>query len=61
MLLRARILIWVNRRAICPGCHSGFPTFAGVNPRSGLHTEGHIALQYGEGTVKFRKVQIKPL
>jgi hypothetical protein len=22
MLLRARILIWVNRRAICPGCHS---------------------------------------
>lgn len=21
MLLRARILIWVNRRAICPGCH----------------------------------------
>ena len=29
--------------------------------RSGLHTEGPIALQYGEGTVKFRKVQIKPL
>ncbi|MSP47610.1 MAG: DUF1080 domain-containing protein [Xanthobacteraceae bacterium] len=29
--------------------------------RSGLHTEGPIALQYGEGTVKFRKVQIKQL
>jgi Domain of Unknown Function (DUF1080) len=29
--------------------------------RSGLLTEGPIALQYGEGTVKFRKVQIKPL
>jgi len=29
--------------------------------RSGLLTEGPIGLQYGEGTVKFRKVQIKPL
>jgi len=29
--------------------------------RSGLHTEGPIALQFGEGTVKFRKVEIKPL
>ena len=29
--------------------------------RSGLHTEGPIALQFGVGTVKFRKVAIKPL
>ncbi len=29
--------------------------------RSGLHTEGPVALQFGEGTVKFRKVEIKPL
>jgi hypothetical protein len=29
--------------------------------RNGLHTEGPIALQFGEGTVKFRKVEIKPL
>jgi hypothetical protein len=26
-----------------------------------LHVEGPIALQFGVGTVKFRKVQIKPL
>ncbi len=25
------------------------------------HKEGPIALQFGVGTVKFRKVQIKPL
>ena len=29
--------------------------------RSGMHTEGPIALQFGVGTVKFRKVAIKPL
>jgi hypothetical protein len=29
--------------------------------RSGMHTEGPFALQYGAGVVKFRKVQIKPL
>jgi hypothetical protein len=29
--------------------------------RSGLHTEGPIALQFGVGTVKFRKVAIKTL
>jgi hypothetical protein len=29
--------------------------------RSGMHVEGPIALQYGVGTVKFRKVAIKPL
>ena len=29
--------------------------------RSGMHTEGPVALQFGEGTVKFRKVEIKPL
>jgi hypothetical protein len=29
--------------------------------RSGVHTEGPVALQYGAGVVKFRKVQIKPL
>jgi hypothetical protein len=29
--------------------------------RNGLHAEGPIALQFGEGTVKFRKVEIKPL
>ena len=29
--------------------------------RNGLHPEGAIALQFAEGTVKFRKVAIKPL
>jgi hypothetical protein len=29
--------------------------------RSGMHTEGPIALQFGVGTVKFRKVALKPL
>jgi hypothetical protein len=29
--------------------------------RNGLLTEGAIALQFAEGTVKFRKVEIKPL
>jgi hypothetical protein len=29
--------------------------------RSGVHTGGPIALQFGEGVVKFRKVAIKPL
>jgi hypothetical protein len=29
--------------------------------RNGLHTEGPIALQFGVGTVKFRKVELKPL
>ena len=29
--------------------------------RSGVHTEGPVALQFGEGVVKFRKVAIKPL
>ena len=29
--------------------------------RSGMHMEGPVALQFGEGTVKFRKVEIKPL
>ena len=29
--------------------------------RNGLFDKGHIALQFGVGTVKFRKVQIKPL
>ena len=32
-----------------------------VNVRNGLFQEGHIALQFGVGTVKFRKVEIKPL
>jgi hypothetical protein len=32
-----------------------------VNVRNGLFEEGHIALQFGVGTVKFRKVEIKPL
>jgi len=26
-----------------------------------MHTEGPLALQFGEGVVKFRKVAIKPL
>jgi len=26
-----------------------------------VHTEGPIALQFGQGVVKFRKVAIKPL
>jgi hypothetical protein len=29
--------------------------------RSGMHTEGPVALQFGEGVVKFRKVALKPL
>jgi hypothetical protein len=29
--------------------------------RNGLHTEGPIALQFAEGTVKFRKVELKRL
>jgi hypothetical protein len=32
-----------------------------VNVRNGLFEEGHIALQFGVGTVKFRKVEIKEL
>ena len=32
-----------------------------VDVRNGLFDEGHIALQFGAGTVKFRKVDIKPL
>jgi hypothetical protein len=29
--------------------------------RSGVHTEGPVALQFGQGVVKFRNVAIKPL
>ena len=29
--------------------------------RNGLHDKGHIALQFGVGTVKFRKIEIKAL
>jgi hypothetical protein len=29
--------------------------------RNGVHTEGPVALQFGQGEVKFRKVAIKPL
>jgi hypothetical protein len=32
-----------------------------VDVRNGLFEEGHIALQFGVGTVKFRKVEIRPL
>jgi hypothetical protein len=32
-----------------------------VDVRNGLWDEGHIALQFGVGTVKFRKIEIKPL
>jgi hypothetical protein len=32
-----------------------------VDVRNGLFEDGHIALQFGVGTVKFRKVEIKPL
>ena len=32
-----------------------------VDVRNGLFDKGHIALQFGVGTVKFRKVGIKPL
>ncbi len=32
-----------------------------VNVRDTQHARGHIALQWGSGIVKFRKVQIKPL
>jgi hypothetical protein len=32
-----------------------------VNLQSGMFTEGHFTLQYGGGTVKFRKVAVKPL
>ena len=29
--------------------------------RSGLYEEGPIALQHGAGTIKFRKVAVRPL
>jgi hypothetical protein len=32
-----------------------------VDAQDSKHASGHIALQYGSGLVKFRKVQIKPL
>jgi len=32
-----------------------------VDAQDSKHASGHIALQYGSGVVKFRKVQIKPL
>ena len=32
-----------------------------VNLNNGMFTEGHFTLQYGTGTVKFRKVAVKPL
>jgi hypothetical protein len=32
-----------------------------VDAQDAKHADGHIALQYGSGVVKFRKVQIKPL
>jgi hypothetical protein len=32
-----------------------------VELRSGLFVEGHLALQHGQGTIKFRKVAIKAL
>jgi hypothetical protein len=32
-----------------------------VNLQNGMFTEGHFTLQYGSGTVKFRKVAVKPL
>jgi hypothetical protein len=32
-----------------------------ADARNGLHEEGHFALQYGAGTIKFRKVAVKTL
>ena len=32
-----------------------------VDVRNGMFDEGHIALQFGVGTVKFRKIEIKEL
>jgi hypothetical protein len=32
-----------------------------VDIRNGMFEEGHFTLQYGAGTVKFRKVAVKPL
>ena len=32
-----------------------------VDIRSGMFEEGHFTLQYGAGTIKFRKVAVKPL
>ena len=32
-----------------------------VDAQDSKHPSGAIALQYGQGVVKFRKVQIKPL
>jgi len=32
-----------------------------ANARDARHARGHVALQYGSGIVKFRKVQIRPL
>jgi hypothetical protein len=38
---------------------NGTKTVDGAN--DGQHAKGNIALQYGAGVVKFRKVEIKPL
>ena len=32
-----------------------------VDVKNDLHAEGHFTLQYGAGTVKFRKVAVKAL
>jgi hypothetical protein len=37
------------------------PSRETASVRSGVHTEGLVALQFGEGVVKFRKVALKPL
>jgi 3-keto-disaccharide hydrolase len=54
---------WNTYHIIAKGRHlvvvlNGYKT---VDVRNGFFTEGLIGLQYGEGTIKFRKVAIKPL
>jgi hypothetical protein len=54
---------WSTMEITADGRHLTL-TFDGkktVDVRNGLFEEGYIALQFGVGTVKFRKVDIKPL
>jgi hypothetical protein len=50
---------WSLERAVNAG--RGMSACRRCCTRSGMHTEGPVALQFGEGVVKFRKVALKPL
>ena len=55
---------WNTMEITAPRAGSSRSMFNGkktVDVRNGLFDEGHIALQFGVGTVKFRKIEIKEL